>query len=33
MAAMQGVQGREEKFFNRAGQYTLQNLLNRLYER
>ena len=32
MAAMQVVQGREEKFLNRAGQYTLRNLLNRLYE-
>ena len=33
MAAMHIVQGREEKFLNRAGQYTLRNLLNRLYER
>lgn len=33
MAAMHVVQGREERFLNSAGQYTLRNLLNRLYER
>lgn len=32
MAAMHVVQGREERVLNRAGQYTLRNLLNRLYE-
>ena len=32
MATLHVVQGREEKFLNRAAQYTLRNLLNRLYE-
>ena len=33
MAMMHVVQGREERFLNRAAQYTLRNLVNRLYER
>ena len=33
MATMHVVQGREEGFLNRAAQYTLRNLVNRLYER
>ena len=33
MATLHLVQGREEKFLNRAAQYTLRNLVNRLYER
>ena len=33
MATMHVVQGREERFLNRAAQYTLRNLVNRLYER
>ena len=32
MAAMHVVQGREERALNRAGQYCLRNLVNRLYE-